>query len=69
MLLRLLVIFAALCTLAGVVLLVATRQVTWALWIGGAGAAVLLLAGLHRFNVAEASLPKWARRPLNLHAD
>ena len=69
MLLRLVVIFAALCTLAGIVLLVAARELEWALWIGGGGAGVLLLTGLHSFNVAEGKLPKWARRPLNMHAD
>jgi hypothetical protein len=68
-LLRLVVIFAALCALAGVVLLVAARELAWALWIGGGGTLVLLLTGLHCFNVAEAKLPKWARRPLNMHAD
>jgi CBS-domain-containing membrane protein len=68
-LLRLVVIFAALCALAGVVLLVAARELEWALWIGGSGALVLLLTGLHCFNVAEGKLPKWARRPLNMHAD
>ena len=69
MLLRLLVIFAALCTLAGLALLLVAREAAWGLWMGGGGAGVLLLTGLHRFNVAEAKLPKWARRPLNMHAD
>lgn len=78
MLLRLVVIFAALCLLAGIVLLLVAREplrapwaplTLWALWIGGGGALVLLLIGLHRFNVAEGKLPKWARRPLNMHAD
>jgi hypothetical protein len=68
-LLRLLVIFSALCALAGLALLLVAREVAWGLWIGGGGALVLLLTALHRFNVAEAKLPKWARRPLNMHAD
>jgi hypothetical protein len=68
-LLRLLVIFSALCALAGGALLVLAREPVWALCIGGGGALVLLLTGLHRFNVAEARLPKWARRPLNMHVD
>ncbi len=69
MLLRLVVIFAALCALAGLVLAVAVHEAEWALWLGGAGALVLALCGLHRFNAAEAKLPKWARRPLNFHGD
>lgn len=69
MLVRLVAILAALCVVAGLVLLVHSKQPLWALWIGGGGALVLLLIGLHRFNVAEARLPKWARRPVNWHAD
>jgi hypothetical protein len=67
--LRLIVIFAALCALAGTALMVLAPPTAWALWIGGGGALVLLLVGLHRFNVAEARLPKWARRPMNWHAE
>ena len=69
MLLRLVAVFAALCLLAGLVLLLHANEPLLALWIGGGGVLVLLLLGLHRFNVAEASLPKWARRPMNWHAD
>ena len=69
MLVRLVAILAALCLVAGLVLLVHSKQPLWALWIGGGGALVLLLIGLHRFNVAEARLPKWARRPVNFHGD
>jgi hypothetical protein len=69
MLLRLVVIFASLCALAGLVLLLLAHEAEWALCIGGGGALVLMLTGLHRFNVAEGKLPKWARRPLNMHAD
>ncbi len=69
MLVRLVAILAALCLVAGVVLLMHAKQPLWALWIGGGGALVLLLIGLHYFNVAEARLPKWARRPMNFHGD
>jgi hypothetical protein len=69
MLVRLVAILAALCLLAGLVLLMHAKQPLWALWIGGGGALVLLLIGLHRFAVAESRLPKSMRRVLNLHAD
>ena len=69
MVVRFVAILAALCVPAGLVLLMHTKQPLWALWIGGGGALVLLLIGLHRFNVAEAKLPKWERRPMNFHGD
>jgi hypothetical protein len=69
MLVRLVAILAALCLLAGLVLLMLAKEPLWALCVGGGGALVLLLIGLHHFNVAEARLPKWARRPTNFHGD
>lgn len=69
MVLRLLVIFSALCKVAGLMLLLLAHEPGWALWIGGGGAAGLLLAGLHRFAVMEAGMRKSERRVLNLHAD
>jgi hypothetical protein len=69
MLLRLVVIFAALCALSGLLLAVAAAEAEWALWLGGAGALVLALCGIHRSNTDEAKLPKWARRPVNFHGD
>ena len=69
MLVRLVAILAALCLVAGLVLLMHSRQPLWALWIGGGGALLLLLIGLHRFKVAESRLPKPMRRVPNLHAD
>ena len=69
MLLRLITIFAALCALAGVLLLLAAREFELALSMGICGAVVLLAVALHRFAVAQARLPKSRRRVLNLHAD
>ena len=69
MLVRLVAILAALCLVAGLVLLMHAKQPLWALGLGGGGALVLLLIGLHRFAVAESRLPKSMRRVLNMHAD
>ena len=69
MLLRLVTLFAALCALAGVLLLVVAREFELALMLGVFGVVLLLAGGLHRFAVAEARLPKARRRVLNLHAD
>jgi hypothetical protein len=69
MLLRLVTIFAALCALAGVLLMVTAHEFEVALYLGLFGAVELLAVGLHRFAVAEARLPKFQRRVLNLHGD
>ena len=69
MLLRLVVIFATLCELAGLMLSVWAHEARWAGWIGGGGALLLLVTGLHRFAVMEAGMRKSARRVLNLHGD
>jgi hypothetical protein len=69
MLLRLAAVFAALCLLAGALLLLQGQEPIWGLGMSCAAALVLVLVGLHCFNVAEARLPKWARRPMNWHAD
>jgi hypothetical protein len=69
MLLRLVTLFAILCSLAGVLLGVVGDEPELALVLGGGGAVVVLGAALHRFAVDQARLPKSQRRVLNLHAD